>query len=201
MCPLRTVYGPLGKSQCGRERPSRNLGGCPDSARFLAQKTRSHQQTPVKSFYTGQSDVLKDPQRAVTASFFFVRNCLTSAGDCLLKAIAAAIPRTPCIWTFMMRQQRHRRAAEHHCYPSGKTGKDGPVQRRIRKSCCVTGNGRTLHHRSARRARLQEVVTIGRRKAGEPLRATGSPPAIQVEPAACLNACEARPGPLPSDSP
>ena len=32
-------HEPLGKSQCGRERPTRNLGDCTDSARFLAQKT------------------------------------------------------------------------------------------------------------------------------------------------------------------
>jgi len=56
---------------------------------------------------------------------FFVRSCLASAGDSLFRAVVAAIPKTPCIRTSLMRQESHRRAADTPCPRAGKRAEIG----------------------------------------------------------------------------
>ena len=67
------------------------------------------------------------------ASFlFFCSKLPNSEGGPLVYANRGAVPDMPCIPAFLMRQESHRRGAERHLCPRGKTGRDWPVMPTIR---------------------------------------------------------------------
>ena len=111
--------------------------------------------------------MLEAPAERAAHHFFFRSKLPDSEGGLLVQPNRRAILDAPCIPGLLMRQESHRRAAERHLRPSGKTGRDWPVMRVIRSERHF--DGMAFRPSALAVTRAPVVTSLATRKGGAEL--------------------------------